>query len=579
VVISLSTLSSSPVLPGSDRTPVLRAVGLSRAYGDRRVLTDLSLAVAPGHRLGLVGENGIGKSTLLRLLAGVEEPDSGTVERPADLAYLHQEPPFGPDATLAEVVEGALAEVRAIGAELEAAAAALAGPEGGADAAAARYDHALAEAQAAEVWDADARAQRVLAGLGLADVEPARPTGQMSGGQRSRLALAAVLVRRPGAVLLDEPTNHLDDDAAEFLAASLVELPGAVLLASHDRVFLDEVCTEILDLDPGLDGPRVVGGRYRDYRKAKRVARERWEQRWLAEREESAALRASLAADGSARSLAPGRAMTDRNKMAYGLQGNRVGQQTSRRVRNARQRLDVLEREQVPRPPRPLRFTAALTSDGGSPAREPAAGTPGSTRSTGQHAAGGTAITVRQAVVPGRLRVDALDLHRDAALLVSGPNGSGKSTLLHLLAGDLVPASGSVGRARGVSVALLEQDVGLAEDPRSPRAVYDLVTAGAAHPVPLAELGLVAPRDLDRPLRELSVGQRRRVVLALLVVQKPDVLLLDEPTNHLSLTLADELADALRSAPGAVVVASHDRWLRRTWHGRELRVEDGRLLV
>jgi macrolide transport system ATP-binding/permease protein len=398
----------------------------------------------------------------------------------------------------------------------------------------------------------------------------------MSGGQRSRLALAAVLVRRPGAVLLDEPTNHLDDEAAEFLAASLVELPGAVVLASHDRVFLDEVCTEILDLDPGLDGPRVIGGRYSDYREAKRVARERWEQRWLAEREELASLRASLAADGSARTLAPGRAMTDRNKMAYGNQGNRVGQQTSRRVRNARHRLDDLERVQVPRPPRPLRFTAALTA-AAAPGADPVAGTPGSTRSAGQHASVGTAITVRDAVVPARLRVDALDVHRDAALLVSGPNGSGKSTLLHLLAGDLAPVSGSVGRSRGVSVALLEQDVGLAEDERTPRAVYDLVTGGSERLPALAELGLVAPRDLDRPLRALSVGQRRRVVLALLVVQKPDVLLLDEPTNHLSLTLADELTDALRSAPGAVVVATHDRWLRRTWHGQEVRVEDGRL--
>ncbi|HEY0187889.1 MAG TPA: ABC-F family ATP-binding cassette domain-containing protein [Cellulomonas sp.] len=591
-----STSSSSspdaapPARTGKAGTPVLRAAGLSRAYGDRRVLTDLSFAVGPGHRLGIVGENGIGKSTLLRLVAGIEPPDSGSVERPDDLALLHQEPPFGPSATLGEVVETALCEVRAIGAELEAAALALAGPGSAGLVAggpglhtdpATRYDLALARAQAAEVWDADARAQRVLAGLGLAAVDPAHPTGRLSGGQRSRLAIAAVLVRRPSAVLLDEPTNHLDDDAAEFLATSLVDLPGAVALASHDRVFLDEVCTEILDLDPGLDGPRVIGGRYRDYRAAKRAARQRWEQRWLAEREELAELRAMLATGGSARAVAPGRAMTDRNKMAYGRQGDRVGQQLSRRVRDARRRLDDLEREQVPRPPRPLRFSASLAPARAGTAQQPAAGEPGSTRSIGQHTADGTAITVRDAVLPGRLHVTALDVHRDSALLVSGPNGSGKSTLLHLLAGDLAPTSGSVGRARGLSVGLLEQDVGLADDARTPREVYGLVAAVARQPVPLGELGLVAPRDLDRPLRELSVGQRRRLVLALLVVQRPDVLLLDEPTNHLSLTLADELADALRpsdASTGAVVVASHDRWLRRTWRGRELEVRDGRLL-
>ena len=536
-------------------TPVLRATGVSRLLGDRRVLTDVSLAVPPGHRLGVVGENGAGKSTLLRLLAGVDRPDAGAVQRPPDLAYLHQEPPFGPDATLGEVVEEALTAVRAVAAELEAAAAALvddSGPD-----AATRYDVALARAQAAEVWDADARAQRVLAGLGLAGVDPGRVSGSLSGGQRSRLALAAVLVRRPGAVLLDEPTNHLDDAAAEFLAAALVELPGAVVLASHDRVFLDEVCTEVLDLDPVLGGPRVVGGRYADYREAQRVARRQWQERWEAERGEVAALRAALAGDGVARSVAPGRAMTDRNKMAYGLQGDRVLQQVSRRVRDARRRLDDLEGTPTPRPPRELRFRGTLTA---------------AVRGDG------LALAVRGAEVPGRLVVDALDVHRDTALLVTGPNGSGKSTLLHLLAGDLAPARGTVQRARGVRVALLEQDVGLADDVRTPRAVYDLVTEGVADVVPLVELGLVAPRDVDRPLRELSVGQRRRVVLALLVAQAPDVLLLDEPTNHLSLALADELTEALRTAPGAVVVASHDRWLRRTWHGATTAVVDGRLV-
>ncbi|GIG37672.1 ABC-F family ATP-binding cassette domain-containing protein [Cellulomonas pakistanensis] len=534
--------------------PVLRAVGLSRAYGDRRVLTDLSLAVDPGHRLGLVGENGVGKSTLLRLLAGVEEPDGGDVHRPADLAFLAQEPPFGPDATVDEVVGEALAEVRAVAAELEAAATALAGDDPDA---AARYDLALARAEAAGVWDADARAQRVLAGLGLGGVDPGRAAGTLSGGQRSRLALAAVLVRRPRAVLLDEPTNHLDDEAADFLAGALAELPGAVVLASHDRVFLDEVVTEILDLDPGLDGPRVVGGSYTDYREAKRVARAAWEQRWLAERDELAALRASVAPDGAARQVVHGRAMKDKNTMSYGRHGDFVQQQVGRRVRNARRRLDDLEREQVRRPPRELRFAAAVTG------------------STGQD---GTLVSVRDAVVPGRLRVPALDVHADTALLVTGPNGSGKSTLLHLLAGDLEPAAGTAWRARGATVALLEQDVGLAADDRTPRAVYDLVAERVPDAAPLVELGLVAPRDLDRPLRALSVGQRRRVVLALLVAQTPDVLLLDEPTNHISLALADELAEALRTAPGAVVVASHDRWLRRTWHGTTAEVVDGALV-
>lgn len=177
--------------------------------------------------------------------------------------------------------------------------------------------------------------------------------------------------------------------------------------------------------------------------------------------------------------------------------------------------------------------------------------------------------------MPGRLHVGALDVHPGAHLLVTGSNGSGKSTLLHLLAGDLPPTTGTVWRATGATVALLEQDVGLSQDRRTPLEVYHLVAARLADPVPLTDLGLVSPRDLNRPLAELSVGQRRRVVLALLVAQTPDVLVLDEPTNHISLALADELGEALRVTPGAVVVASHDRWLRRTWHGDEVQVVDG----
>ncbi|AEE47819.1 ABC-F family ATP-binding cassette domain-containing protein [Cellulomonas fimi] len=532
-------------------TPVLRARSLTRSYDGRPVLSGLDLDVDPGHRLGVVGENGIGKSTLLRLLAGVEDPDSGSVERPAALQLLAQEPTFRPADTVADVMAAALADVRAVERVLEDASAALADDRpGAADA----YAEALLRAELAGVWDADRRAELALVGLGLGDVEPTRPTARLSGGERSRLALAALLVRSPAAVLLDEPTNHLDDAAAEYLAGALRELPGAVVLTSHDRVFLDETCTGILDLDPSLDGPTRYGGTFTDYLAARRAERQRWEERWRAERDELARLRHAVRV--TARQVGYGRALGNEFKMAYDAKGARVEQQVSRRVRDARRRLDELTRDQVPRPPAPLRFAVP---DGWS-------------------SADGVVLRVRDAVVPGRLEVPSFDLLAGAQVLVSGPNGAGKSTLLHLLAGDLVAAHGSVQRAGGAEVALLEQDVGLADDVRTPRALFDAVTADVPAPVRLVDLGLVAPRDVDRPLRELSVGQRRRVVLALLVARTPAVLLLDEPTNHVSVRLADELVDALEVSPGAVVVATHDRWLRRRWTGERLHVADGRVL-
>jgi len=560
-------------------TPVLRASDVHMSYDGRAVLRGVDVAVDPGHRAGLVGENGAGKSTLLRVLAGATTPDSGTVARPPDLGFLHQEFPYPLTTTVRAVVDDALAEVRAVEAALEAAAAALADGGDAADPAAA-YDLALTRAQLADVWDADARAARTLAGLGL-DVDGVadRPVGTLSGGQRTRLGLAALLVRQPGALLLDEPTNHLDDDAAEFLAAALRALPGAVVLASHDRVFLDEVCTEILDLDPsaeplrgsggGVAGLTVYGGTYSDYLEAKRVERERWEQRFATEQAELAELRRSVAV--TARDVSKNRDRGNQAKILYDFKGERVQSQVSRRVRNAQLRLETLDREQVRKPPAPLRFAPPSGPAG------PAAAAGGA----GDLAAWARGVVVARdgATPPGEraARLDmaasgvaSVEVSRGTRLLVTGANGAGKSTLLHVLAGDLEPSAGTAGRARGVRVGLLEQDVHLHDDARTPRELLALVQGVDPQDARDARVdahGLVAPRDLGRPLADLSVGQRRRVVLAMLVTQAPDVLLLDEPTNHVSLALATELMEAVEDWPGAVVVASHDRWLRRRWTG------------
>ncbi|WP_017611451.1 ABC-F family ATP-binding cassette domain-containing protein [Nocardiopsis xinjiangensis] len=530
----------------------LRARDLSRAYGGHVVLDGFGLDVAPGQRLGLVGENGAGKSTLLRLLAGSEDPDAGSVERPADTGFLHQELPYGPRATLGEVVEDALAPAREAERRLALSAEAM-NTAPGDERVLAEYAELLAEAERLEVWDADRRADLVVAGLGIQGLGSGRTVARMSGGQRARLALAALLIRRPRALLLDEPTNHLDDTASEFLEGYLRDLPGLVVLAGHDRVFLDAVCTGLVDLDPAVDGPVHYGGAYTYYLREKQLERERWEQRHRNEQDRLKALRESVRT--TARNVGHDRGPKDKNKMGYDLLGERVQQQVSRRVRDARGRLAELAREQVRKPPRKLSFSGHLT---GRPA-------------TVQ----GQALMLRGVEVPGRLRMPHLDVPADGRLLVTGPNGAGKSTLLYTLARRLTPAKGEVTWGRGATVALLEQDVGFTDPERTPRSLYDALNAGRADAPRLVDLGLLAPRDQDRPVGLLSVGQRRRLALAMLVGHAPGVLLLDEPTNHLSLSLAEELEEALGTAPGAVVVASHDRWLRRNWEGRQLRLVDG----
>ncbi len=543
---------SREVLPVSDVPTALLARDIVRSFGTGRVVDGFSLTASPGRRIGLIGENGAGKSTVLRLLAGADQPDSGSITRPADVGYLHQEMHFDAAATIADVLDGALSEVREGLAELERLSVRLARTEEedpGRAALLDAYARRLEHAQDEEAWDADRRAGRVLEGLGLGGIPQDRTLGSLSGGQRGRLALASLLVRRPSALLLDEPTNHLDDTAAAFLEAQVCALPGAIVLASHDRAFLDAVCTDLVDLDPAAEGPVRYGGDYTAYQAEKRAERQRWERRYAEEQEEREALRRS--AGTTAHRVAPDRGPRDNEKMGYGVRAGRVQSQISRRVRNASRRLDELERHRIPEPPRPLRFRR--------------------TSLTGP-TADGTLVSLRDVRVPGRLTLDRLDVSATERLLVTGDNGAGKSTLLAVLAGRLA-ADGGVRRKGGLSVGLLTQDTVFERPDRTVRDTYAQTLGGErAEAVPLSSLGLLSEADLGRPVGHLSVGQRRRLALALLVAHPPELLLLDEPTNHLSPALCDELEAAMGAGPGAIVVAGHDRWLRRRWQGRELRL-------
>jgi macrolide transport system ATP-binding/permease protein len=524
---------------------------LSVSYGSRVVLDGIDLTAQPGRRIALIGENGAGKSTLLRAVARTlprRATVSGDVQRPDDLALLTQEPPFGEDDTIADVLARTLRPLREAVAAVERLAERLDDPE-----AAAAYARALEFALDHDAWDADRRSYAAAEQLGLGRLEDDRRVGALSGGQRTRLAIATMMTRRPLALLLDEPTNHLDDDALEVVSAFLKDLPGVVLFASHDRVFLDEVATDLLDLDPttfGTDGRggRRFGGGWSAYEQARREARRRWEETWSAQQEELDRLRAATRIGTGA--IAPGRGPTDNDKFIHHFKGQNVDRTLARRKRDAERRLEEAERTQVRKPPAPLRLGTALTGA----------------------AAGGRVVVARDLVVAGRLAVPRLDVAAGAHLLATGPNGAGKSTLLGVIAGRIARTGGTLA-VTARRVAELTQDPAFGDPARSAAATYaDLVGAETAERRPLRALGLLHPRDHARPVGALSVGQRRRLSLAVAVAAEPDLLLLDEPTNHISLALVGELEEAIGASAGTVVVASHDRWLRRRWEGAELRL-------
>ena len=251
--------------------------------------------------------------------------------------------------------------------------------------------------------------------------------------------------------------------------------------------------------------------------------------------------------------IAHNRGPRDNDKFIYGFKGANVDRALARRKKDAERRLESAERDQVRKPRPPLALRTDLTGAGAS----------------------GRVVQVRDLEVAGRLRIERLDVDAGEHLLVSGANGSGKTTLLGVLSGRLAATSGSVvvGARR---VAELVQDVRFPEPGRSAQATYDvLVGAERAARTPLRSLGLLPPDRYATPVALLSVGQRRRLGLAVAVAAEPDLLLLDEPTNHLSLALAGELEEALQTTPGTIVVASHDRWLRRRWAGAEVALSAG----
>ena len=513
------------------------------SYADRRVLDGVSLSVADGETVGLVGENGSGKSTLLRVVAGLHEADGGSVTTSGDLGFFSQDSGLDTAATLGQVLYDALAPLHEAVARVET----LAGRMSDDPSAAAQYATVLDWAVHHDAWDADRRAEVAAHRLGLGSIDRSRRVGSMSGGERSRLALAALLTRRPEVLLLDEPTNHLDDDALDFLETELAAMSGATLVASHDRVFLDRTCTAIVDLDPshfGTDGRggRLFSGNFSDYLAAKRDSRTRWQEEFEAQQEELNALR--VAARTTNTDIAHNRGPQDNDKFIHSFKGQRVQATVGRRRRNAEQRIEVLERERIPKPPAPMHFSGSFD-------REPIA-----------------RVMVRSVRVPGRLRCDRLDVSPGEKLLVTGVNGAGKSTLLDVIAGRLTVVDGDV-QVRARQIGLLTQDVALPDLSTSAAALFEKADAR----IPLPSLGLLHPRDHHRPVGELSLGQQRRVELALLVARQPDLLLLDEPTNHLSLSLVDELEEALAASPVTVVLASHDRWIRRRWAGSAIHLE------
>jgi ATP-binding cassette subfamily F protein 3 len=501
---------------------MIQVESITKAYAAQRLFHELSWRIPDGERLGLVGPNGVGKTTLCRLLAGLEEPDAGRISRAREttVGYLPQEVAGSAGGSvLAEALAG-FEEVWRVEREMEEVAAALSGAPHRveSDALTARYGDLQHRFEALGGYRLESAAQAILGGLGFRGTDFGRPLAEFSGGWRMRAALARLLLLRPSLLLLDEPTNHLDIESLEWLEGFLADYDGTVVLVSHDRYFLNRMVTSIAELGPA--GVTTYPGDYDDY---------------LLQREAR-----HLLLEARARNQAKRIAEIERFIERFRYQASKA-----RQVQSRIKMLERVERVAVERRARGIRFAFPAPPRTG---RRVAA-------LLGAHKAYGANV-----VYAG---VD-FEVERGERVALVGPNGAGKSTLLRLLAGVLPLDRGE--RALGAHVAVHYYAQHQLDALTPTRTVLEELERTAP------ELGEMRLRTIlgaflfsgdavDKKIAVLSGGEKARVALAKMLVRPAALLCMDEPTNHLDLAAREVLEEAFAEFPGTIVFISHDRYL------------------
>ncbi len=517
---------------------LLSVRSIEKKYSQEPLLVDVSFELRRGDRIGLIGPNGCGKTTLLKILRGELAADRGEIEagRGVTLGYLEQAPKFAAGATLREVAFGALAHIQVMVDE----AGDLAGRMGSTSEPGElarlgeRYDRLHAELERRDAFQLDHKVERVLQGIGFQSAQFDQLAAQLSGGEANRLMLAGLLLGEPDVMLLDEPSNHLDIVATEWLEAFLRQTRSAFLLVSHDRYFLDAVTNQTLELVNGTVD--AYPGNFTRYRLLKDDRLKVQQRTWEKQQEEIA-------------------------RIEDFIRRNHYGQKATQ-AEDRRKKLERIERVALPRTISvpPMAF-AEPERCGDIVLR-----------------AEQLAMGFGQRQLFSRL---SFQIERRERWGIVGANGSGKSTLLKCLTGELRPAGGTVGTGTGVTLgyfdqqqAVLDSDLSAAEAVRpAHREMIDVERRSL-----LARFGITGETAL-RPTRTLSGGQRSRVALARLAALDANFLILDEPTNHLDLWSRDALEQALREFEGTVLCVSHDRYFLNQVCDHLLVFEGERVLV
>ncbi|MFQ5414005.1 MAG: ABC-F family ATP-binding cassette domain-containing protein, partial [Phycisphaerae bacterium] len=497
----------------------------TKQYATQHVLTGVSLELHAGETAGLVGPNGAGKTTLFRLIAGVEQPDTGTVTRAKGLqiGLLQQEPTYDPDRTLHDDVGSVFEHLLKLERRLHAVADDMAARAGDPELPRLmdQYDRLHERFVAAGGHTFETRLNEILGGLGFSRSDYTVPMGMLSGGQKCRAALARMLLEDRDLLLLDEPTNHLDIDSVRWLEKFLAGHRGGAVIVSHDRYLLDRLCDRIIELDNGK--VTTFPGNYSNYAQTKAT-------RMLTMR----------------RQYEKDKTFIDKERafITKHLSGQRTKEAKGRRKRLERRLAagefvtDIAHEKR----------TARIAFDGGGGAPD------------------GTVLRCDGLTMGFGDRVLFTGLNLQVAsgdrLGITGPNGTGKTTLLRLVLGELAAVDGDVTLDPRHTVGYYAQQ---APDIDTHQTIVDRIRSVRSDMTDhdarsyLARF-LFTGDDAFKTLRSLSGGERSRVRLAVLMLEQPDLLVLDEPTNHLDIPSREVLEAALVDFPGAIIVVSHDRY-------------------
>jgi ATP-binding cassette subfamily F protein 3 len=550
-IIEMVSLALIPI-----ESIMLQAHQVSKSYGVQLILENITFSIQPDDRVGLIGPNGSGKSTLLRILTGEEPPDRGTVflAPSASLGYLAQGVDLGLDASVGEYIRSGIPGFEEAYRQVEILTERM-GQEASPDLLAS-YGEALHRFEVLGGYGVENQIDVVLTGLGLQEVSQAARMSHLSGGQRTRVGLARLLVSAPSILLLDEPTNHLDIEALEWLEGFLGAYRGAVMVVSHDRRFLDHTVRRILELDPDTHELREYTGGYSDYEEARAREIERQWGKWKDQQTEVRRMEEDI------RRTKEHALSTERGTNNDHMR--RLAKKVAQRAKAKEKRLQryLAAEDQVDRPDAPermhLQFAPSLRG-------------------------GQVVITLKDVDMCFGERVLFHDVSQDLQygerVALVGPNGSGKTTLLRLIMGELLQTRGEITVGPSVRIGYMPQQ----QETLNPQESA-LETIQQISPMSETEIFnflhyfLIYYEQVRLPTANLSFGERARLMLARLVVSGANCLLLDEPVNHLDIPSRQQFETALEAFPGTILVSVHDRAFIERFATSIWRIKNGKIL-